>query len=140
MSYRSNLPRQRAIHALLSGVGTLTALVLFFAVSTVQAQQTPYYDLSTPEVTVDLSVLNDGGIGRPSIGAVSPSVGGGQLIVPGGKKPVSRLLVAPPKKRATIKRPRTKAKKRVVKKSAPKVRKPKPQEKKKPERIQSPFL
>ncbi|MEX2449284.1 MAG: hypothetical protein WD407_00345, partial [Rhodospirillales bacterium] len=79
----------------------------------VRAQQTPYYNLNTPEVTVDLSVLNDGGLGAPRVGAVSPSVGGGNLLMPGRQPPTSRLLVKPPRKpsaaRSTVERKPRKA-------------------------------
>ncbi|MEQ8194466.1 MAG: hypothetical protein RIB59_08245, partial [Rhodospirillales bacterium] len=121
----------------------LFGLCLSAAVSDTRAQQTPYYDLSTPEVTVDLSVLNDGGIGGPRVGAVSPSVGGGNLLMPGSQPPSSQLFVKPQRKpsvaprapQRTVKRkagkPRAKSQPtRTASKPAPKPR-TKPEKKKK---------
>ncbi len=123
-------PKNRTFRSFFNAAVVVTALFLFVVVTAAQAQQTPYYDLNTPEVTVDLSVLNDGGLGRPGVGAVSPSVGGGQLIMPGGRQPVSRLLVTPPKKRTVRKPKRAKAKRKVIKKRKPKARVSKPRKKK----------
>jgi outer membrane protein OmpA-like peptidoglycan-associated protein len=107
----------------------LLAMAFTFAAFTVfearAQQQTPYYDLSTSEVSIDLSVLNDGGLGRPRMGAMSPSVGGGSMLMPGGRAPQSRLLVTPPRKprvkrrfRSTTKRKSTRKVRRTTRKPA----------------------
>lgn len=92
----------------------LTAFVFNVTSPKAQAQQTPYYDLSTSEISVDLSVLNDGGLGMPRTGAVSPSVGGGSLLMPGGRPPQSRLLVSPPRKPASRPKLRRPAKRKAA--------------------------
>jgi outer membrane protein OmpA-like peptidoglycan-associated protein len=112
---RKSTPLTRS--ACMTAYAIMTALFLNFATTTAQAQKsTPYYDLSTSEVSVDLSVLNDGGLGAPRTGAVSPSVGGGSLLMPGGRAPKSRLLVSPPRKPAARPRLRKPTKRKAAKK------------------------
>ncbi|MCH7865357.1 MAG: hypothetical protein IIC56_09120, partial [Proteobacteria bacterium] len=95
-------------------------------------------DLSTENVTVDLSVIGDIGT-KPALvapGLVRPSIGRvpGGLLLPGSRNPVSRLHVATPGKSGggiTLKPPTAKkAAKRVArktpKKKKPKARKPAP--------------
>lgn len=95
-------------------------------------------DLSTENVTVDLSVIEDSGT-KPALVApslVRPSIGRvpGGLLLPGYRNPVSQLHVAPPGKSGggiTLKPPAAKkAAKRVArktpKKKKPKARKPAP--------------
>ncbi len=78
----------------------VAGILVFFAVGA-KAQQPTYLD--TDSVTVDLSVLEDGGYGQKSTptgtGAVlAPlsSAGGNRLILPSAKPPVSRLHVPAP--------------------------------------------
>ena len=62
------------------------------------AQQPSMIDLSDPYVTVDLSVIDDGGVGLgPSLAI--PGVGR-RLLMPGLQRPISKLHVPPPKRRA----------------------------------------
>ena len=95
-------------------------------------------DLSTENVTVDLSVIEDSGT-RPALVAprlVRPSIGRvpGGLLLPGSRNPVSRLHVATPGKSGggiTLRPPMAKkAAKRVArktpKKQKPKAKKPAP--------------
>ncbi len=61
------------------------------------AQQPSMIDLSDPYVTVDLSVIDDGGVSlRPSLAI--PGFGR-RLLMPGMQRPISKLHVPPPKRR-----------------------------------------
>jgi outer membrane protein OmpA-like peptidoglycan-associated protein len=62
------------------------------------AQQPSVLDLSDPYVTVDLSVVEDGGVG-PGASLAIPGFGR-RLLMPGTQIPVSKLHVAAPKQRA----------------------------------------
>jgi len=53
----------------------------------------PSWGQTSDQVTVDLSVLNDGGVRSPS--ALPTFAGGGTLLVPPTKVPVSQLHIAP---------------------------------------------
>ena len=80
------------------------------------AQQPSMIDLSDPYVTVDLSVLEDGGVGLGSSLAV-PGVGR-RLLMPGMQRPISKLHMPPPKRRTGRAASMPKEKK-VVRRSAP---------------------
>ncbi|HEY9078985.1 OmpA family protein [Magnetovibrio sp.] len=68
--------------------------------SAAAAQDNPIVDLTDPNVSIDLSVLNDGGL-SPQMGAPMPSVGattlpgGAAYQAPGKDMPVSTLYVKP---------------------------------------------
>ncbi len=94
----------------------LSATLFSFTAPSAHAQQTPYYDLSTAEVSVDLSVLNNGGMGAPRTGAMSPYDGGGSLLMPGGRPPQSQLLVSPPRKPRAVPRVRQTSKRKTISK------------------------
>ena len=86
-----------------AGPGMAALLALGLAVPSLgvdgaMAQQPSLIDLSDPYVTVDLSVVEDGGIG---LGASLAIPGfGRRLLMPGTQIPVSKLHVALPKRRA----------------------------------------
>jgi outer membrane protein OmpA-like peptidoglycan-associated protein len=110
-------------------VAALAAVFLSFGGSSAKAQGN--VDLSTDHVTVDLSVIGDSG-GSPAAGKPylvrSPGTGARRgLLLPGRKKPMSRLHVAVPKgPRIKLKPPSAKGKKaakRVARKK-PKPKKP----------------
>ncbi len=90
-------------------------------------------DLSTDNVTVDLSVIGDSGAGPvPGSSFLARPSGGGPrmgLLVPGGRNPVSQLHVRVPgasPDRIKLRRPGTKKKKPVKRVAKKKVKKPKP--------------
>jgi len=111
--------------------GLLCAAVLAsgFFINSARAQNV---DLSTNNVTVDLSVIGEAS--APAAGspfAAQPSQGspGGGLLIPGQKNPVSQLHVAVPKegRRIKLKRPGTKSRKpaqRTARKKTPKAKQP----------------
>lgn len=111
--------------------GLLCAAVLAsgFFINSARAQNV---DLSTNNVTVDLSVIGEAS--TPAAGspfAAQPSQGspGGGLLIPGQKNPVSQLHVAVPKEghRIKLKRPGTKSRKpaqRTARKKTPKAKQP----------------
>lgn len=102
-----------------TGVGLLLMVFTITAFTAFEAraqQQTPYYDLSTPEVSIDLSVLNDGGRGMPRTGSMSPSVRGGSLLMPGGRPPQSQLLVSPKRKPRVTRKIRSSLKRKIARK------------------------
>lgn len=110
--------------------------VLPLAVSGDGARAQSGIDLSTENVTVDLSVIGEGAARAPLAGALHlvrpPAAGGtGGLLVPGPRNPVSRLLVAVPKSGGrsgiTLKPPTPEKPKKPAKAAA----KPKPKPKKK---------
>lgn len=89
-------------------------------------------DLSTDNVTVDLSVIGDSGAGPvPGSSFLARPSGGGPrmgLLVPGGRNPVSQLHVRVPgasPDRIKLRRPGTKKKKPVKRVAKKKVKKPK---------------
>ncbi len=90
-------------------------------------------DLSTDNVTVDLSVIGDSGVGPvPGSSFLARPFDGGPrmgLLVPGGRKPVSQLHVLVPgasPDRIKLRRPGTKKKKPAKRVAKKKVKKPKP--------------
>ncbi len=105
--------------------GTLAAGTLWLASTGTANSQTPqnsFIDFSHPNITVDLSVINDGGY-QPSVSTAVPSLGapsGRKLLVPGGQAPSSALhlptvsgdplpkLTKPKKKVAVAKAPEAK--------------------------------
>lgn len=69
-------------------------------VASASAQDNPIVDITDPNVSIDLSVLNDGGL-SPQMGAPSPSAsatalpGGAAYQAPGKDTPVSTLYIKP---------------------------------------------
>jgi outer membrane protein OmpA-like peptidoglycan-associated protein len=87
-------------------------IYLFFAaavtISGAARAQSSAVDISDPNVTVDLSVLNDNGGGALRPGGLLTRPGGFRLLVPGIRPPRSRLYIRPKgvaKKSAARKRP-----------------------------------
>jgi len=73
-------------------------LTAFFVGTPAWSQEPAAVDLGDPNVTVDLSVLEDNGLGpAPVGGSFLPGPGGMRLLVPGSKIPVSRLHLPAPK-------------------------------------------
>jgi outer membrane protein OmpA-like peptidoglycan-associated protein len=109
----------------------LTAFFVFAPVAvSLNAAQAQTLDLSTDEVTIDLSVIDNPGAAPASAPYVVPSRTSAPrlgLMLPGSKAPISRLHVAVPKATGRIKlrkpgsKPR-KAAKRVAKKTKKKAR------------------
>jgi outer membrane protein OmpA-like peptidoglycan-associated protein len=77
-------------------IGALAAFSLVLASSSIAtAQQDTYMDFSHPNVTIDLSVIDNGGY-QPPTGAEATVFGGGagiKLIMPGSQAPTSMLHV-----------------------------------------------
>lgn len=107
------------------------AAVSMIASNSTRAQN---IDLSTDQVTVDLSVIEGSGSGASTAPYMTrtPGLGAGRgLLLPGTRNPVSKLHVPTPKGTARIKlrKPGTKPKKKVARK-APPAKKTKPAVKK----------
>ncbi|MHA1597121.1 MAG: OmpA family protein [Alphaproteobacteria bacterium] len=60
------------------------------------AQQPAMMDFNDPNVTVDMSVLNDNGVGVGPSGPMLSSPSGRRLLIPGDAMPQSRLYLKPP--------------------------------------------
>ena len=71
----------------------VAALVLTTAPAT--AQSAVYMDTGSPHVTVDLSVIDDGGVGASGAGVSPRYRGGRRLLMPGPRPPVSRFHAPP---------------------------------------------
>ncbi len=82
-----------------AGVFTLTLVA-----ADVGAQRPVYMDTGNPNVVVDLSVIEDGGYGTPSM-AVPPRFGRQRLMMPGTRAPMSQLHVPPGSKLANVSLP-----------------------------------
>ena len=94
-------------------------------VSTAQSQQETFIDFSHPNVTIDLSVLDDGGYQR-STGPTDPTFSnpsGRKLLIPGGQVPSSMLHV-PTVSGSNIAAPRKKKKIQAVARAPAPVAKP----------------
>lgn len=92
----------RALRAVLAA-GTTAASLLALSPGA-HAQLSPVIDTSGTGVVVDLSVLEDNGVGRmnpPTAGFAPRSVGEGGLLMPGPRMPHSQLHVAPVKEQPT---------------------------------------
>lgn len=77
-------------------LGALSALLISTGVAQAQSQPEVFIDYSHPNITVDLSVLGDGGYTAAPVSAAAPALGvpsGRKLLVPGGKAPQSMLHV-----------------------------------------------
>ena len=83
--------------ARLSRALVFAALGLALGNDGAKAQQPSVLNLSDPYVTVDLSVVEDGGVG-PGASLAIPGFGR-RLLMPGTQIPVSKLHVAAPKQR-----------------------------------------
>jgi len=100
MSFMQHADRAEASRELSSAtLGLALGLgMLSLHINGAMAQQPSMINLSDPYVTVDLSVIDDGGIGTgASLGI--PGLGR-RLLMPGAQMPVSKLHVALPKWRA----------------------------------------
>ena len=116
-------PGRAAPRPLVAGIGAGVALLLLGGAAA--SQQGSYMDTGTLSVTVDLSVLDDGGMAPPGM-AVPPGIGGrGRLLMPGRTAPVSRFHAPPGSGLADVPLPEpTPAK--VAKRRLPAVKKPTP--------------
>lgn len=91
-------------------VAAMAALVGFAVSPTaVEAQSTPFVNFGNADVTVDLSVIDDGGYGSSPVGALPgrplPGLSGRRLLMPGPQMPTSRLHFAVPGKSAAPEKP-----------------------------------
>jgi len=102
--------------------GALTAFSLVLASSAIAtAQQDTYMDFSHPNVTVDLSVIDNGGY-KPATGAEATVFGGGsgiKLIMPGSQAPTSMLHVPTVSGKTLVLPKKQKAVQSAAKKQAP---------------------
>jgi outer membrane protein OmpA-like peptidoglycan-associated protein len=73
----------------------LGVAVLAMSGAVALAQTSPYLSVDGPNVTVDLSVLDNGGYGGPAPGTIVYTPGGRPLLIPDGRMPRSKLLVTP---------------------------------------------
>ncbi|MBT3239123.1 MAG: OmpA family protein [Rhodospirillaceae bacterium] len=98
----------------------LVAAGLVVGANQAQAQQTNLQSFNDPNITVDMSVLNDGGYSAKPSGPMlaSPSGFGRKLIIPGGAMPQSQLYLKPPSGKSLA--PARVAKPKPVAKPAPK--------------------
>ena len=113
----------------------MLAALLSLGTAPSQAQVSPAIDAGNPNVSIDFSVLEDGGIGRPVPGAALPSAGGHRLLMPGAAAPKSKLYFRPKSSNVRLSKPKAQAKRKTVAapmtKAAPKAA-PKPMASSKP--------